>query len=43
MKNNMILDEEYEGFTLKVDLNRSDKNKVVDTLEKALKKIKKKC
>ena len=43
MKNNMILDEEYDGFTLKVDLNRSDKNKVVDTLEKALKKIKKKC
>ena len=42
MKNNIFLDEEYDGFTLKVDLNLSNKDKVVDTLEKALKKIIKK-
>ena len=39
MKNNIFLDEEYDGFTLKVDLNLSNKEKVVDTLEKALKKL----
>ena len=43
MKNNIFLDEEYDGFTLKVDLNLSNKEKVVDTLEKALKKLIKKA
>ena len=39
---NIILNEEYDGFNLEVNLNISDKHQVVASLEKVLKQLKNK-
>ena len=39
-KNSLLFDKEYDGFTLKVDLNVSKKDEVISSLENILKKIK---
>ena len=39
-KNSLLFDKEYDGFTLKVDLNISKKDDVISSLENILKKIK---
>ena len=38
-KKNNLLAEEYDGFSLSVDLNRSDKEQVVASLHKALEEL----
>tara|TARA_B110000003_G_scaffold25791_1_gene24581 strand:+ start:108 stop:227 length:120 start_codon:yes stop_codon:yes gene_type:complete len=37
----MLLDEEYDGFSLKVDFNISKKEEVVASLEKVLENLQK--
>ena len=37
---NIMLNEEYDGFNLEVNLNISKKHQVVASLEKALKQLK---
>ena len=36
-----ILNEEFDGFNLNIDLNISKKNKVITSLENTLKQLKK--
>ena len=40
-KKNLLLNEEYEGFNLNIDLNVSSKDQVISSLESVLSKIKK--
>ena len=39
-KNSLLFDKEYDGFSLKVDLNISKKDDVISSLENILKKVK---
>ena len=40
-KKNLILNEEYEGFNLNIDLNVAYKDQVISSLESTLSKMKK--
>ena len=40
-KKNLLLNEEYEGFNLNIDLNVAYKDQVISSLESTLSKMKK--